>query len=327
MSLPSTRLVAAADISPDALKKFKEEFPSVTTYTSYEEMLKKERPDIVSVCTWAQYHAAATISAAKGGVKAILCEKPMATSLGEVDQMIETCRENDVKLAIAHQHRFDPANTLARRLIADGLIGKPLLMHERTEGGLLNNGSHYIDITRYLLSDQEADWVMGQVERRTDRYERGTRVEDLCSGLVCFRGGTRLVIEIDTPTPGITSDGTYIFGSEGTIKLTEDAALLHNPDEKGWRKIDAPPETNQFAELLEWIEGKRYHRCAAEKVRGTMEILMAIYESVRIKGLVKLPLKTRESPLELMIRSGSLPVEKAGKYDIRLPKELWGILK
>jgi len=327
LGLPSTKLVAVADINPEALRKFGEEFPVTATYVSYKKMLKRERLDIVSVCTWAQHHAAATISAAKSGVKAILCEKPMTTSLGKADEMIEACRGNGVKLAIAHQHRFDPPNTLVRRLTAEGLIGKPLLIHYRTEGGLLNNGSHAIDTARYWLSDLEAEWVMGQVERKTDRYERGTRIEDLCSGLISFRGGTKLVIEVDTPTSEGMPQVAHIFGSEGTMRLTDDGVMLHGRDEKGWRRIEAPQDTNEFAELLEWVEGGGQHRCAAEKVRGTMKIMMAIYESARTRGLVRFPLRTRESPLELMVRSGTLRVKKAGKYDIRLPKELWGILK
>ncbi|MGQ9515459.1 MAG: Gfo/Idh/MocA family protein [Thermoproteota archaeon] len=145
-NLPSTKLVAASDINTEALKKFEKEFPGISAYTSYEEMLEKEELDIVSVCTWAQHHAAATIIAAKSGVKAILCEKPMATNLGDVDQMIIVCKENNVKLAIAHQHRFDPINSLARRLITEGAIGIPILLHAVAEGGLLNNGSHAIDI-------------------------------------------------------------------------------------------------------------------------------------------------------------------------------------
>jgi hypothetical protein len=47
--------------------------------------------------------------------------------------------------------------------------------------------------------------------------------------------------------------------------------------------------------------------------------MMAIYESVRTKGLVEMPLKTKESPLIMMISGGTLPVERAGKYDIRVP--------
>jgi predicted dehydrogenase len=244
--------------------------------------------------------------------------------------MIESCMENGVKLAVAHQHRFNPVNTLARKLVADGLIGKPLLIHKRTEGGLLNNGSHLIDTARYWLSDIEAEWVMGQVERKTDRYERGTRTEDLCSGLVYFKGGTRLIVEVDTPTPLMAGEDfydTFIFGSEGTVRLSEEGVSLQNPGDKGWRVIDAASDTNEFAELIDWIEGKRVHRCNAGAIRGTMEIMMAIYESVRVRGLVRLPLVTEESPLEMMVNSNALPVEKPGKYDIRLPRELWGTLK
>ena len=47
--------------------------------------------------------------------------------------------------------------------------------------------------------------------------------------------------------------------------------------------------------------------------------MMAIYESVRTKGLVEMPLKTKESPLVMMVSDGTLPVERAGKYDIRVP--------
>ena len=54
---------------------------------------------------------------------------------------------------------------------------------------------------------------------------------------------------------------------------------------------------------------------------------MAIYESLRIKGLVKMPLETKESPLYLMIDDGALIVEKPGKYDIRLPEKMWNILE
>ena len=47
--------------------------------------------------------------------------------------------------------------------------------------------------------------------------------------------------------------------------------------------------------------------------------MMAIYESLRTQNVVKLPLQTKESPLELMIDDGTLKVTKPGKYDIRVP--------
>ena len=50
-----------------------------------------------------------------------------------------------------------------------------------------------------------------------------------------------------------------------------------------------------------------------------MEIMMAIYESLSVKNVVKMLLKTRESPLELMVEDGTLPVLKPGHCDLRNP--------
>lgn len=57
-------------------------------------MLDAEQPDIVSVCTWHPLHAEMTIAAAARHPRAILCEKPMATSLGEAEQMMTACQRN-----------------------------------------------------------------------------------------------------------------------------------------------------------------------------------------------------------------------------------------
>ena len=88
---------------------------------------------------------------------------------------------------------------------------------------------------------------------------------------------------------------------------------------EGW---PAPAESSppQAAELIAWIEGRiEEHRGAGRHARAAMEIMMAIYESLRIHDVVHLPLQTKESPLELMIDGGMLPVTKPGKYDIRVP--------
>jgi hypothetical protein len=78
--------------------------------------------------------------------------------------------------------------------------------------------------------------------------------------------------------------------------------------------------TDQYQELIDWIEGKvDKHRGNGRQARYTMEIMMAIYESLRIKNVVTMPLETRESPLELMVEEGTLPVLEEGRYDIRAP--------
>jgi len=325
-ALESAEVVAAADINKESVDKFGEEFSVSARYTDFRDMLTKEQPDIVSICTWPGAHAEATIAAAENKVKGILCEKPMCINLGQANAMIEACEKSGTKLAIGHHSRFIARNTAARKLVAEGAIGQPTLMIRRVGGGLLNNGSHAVDLMRYLLSDPETEWVIGQVERKTDRYERIIRVEDLCMGLICFVGGARGIIESDMPESGMPG-GTFIYGTEGMLNIGGDNLLLQNPKQAGWQVMDVPPDTNQFAEMIEWIEERSGHRNDAKQTRYAIEILMAIYESLRIKGLVKMPLETKESPLYLMIDEGALPVEKPGKYDIRLPESMWDILE
>lgn len=318
-SLGSAVLVAGADINPASVDKFAAEFEVAGKYTDFREMLEKEKLDIVSVCTWPGTHAEATIAAAQAGVMAVLCEKPMAVSLGQADAMLEACEKSGTKLAIGHHSRFIASNTEARRLIAAGAIGQPTLLHSRSGGGLTNNGTHAIDRMRYWLSDPGTEWVIGQVERKTERYERAEPIEDLCAGIICFAGGTRGIVESDIPASSAPDVGALIYGTEGLLKLSGNALYIQNAEGAGWRQLNAPPQSNQFAELIGWIEGVTGgHRNEAKHGRATVEIMMGLYESVRTKGLVRMPLETKESPLVLMINDGTLPVEKPGKYDIRL---------
>src|SRR5688500_11880714 len=172
-------VVALADLNESAMVEMDAEFKlSTKHYQDARQMLDQEGLDVVSVCTWHGGHAPWTVAAAARKPKAILCEKPMADTLGRAEEMLVACRRNNVKLVIAHQRRFLPAYTLARELIAEGAVGQVEMMLSFGGQGLPNFCSHQTDMFRYLLNDDECEWVMGNVERKTDRYERNTRIED-----------------------------------------------------------------------------------------------------------------------------------------------------
>ena len=314
--LPGCELVAGAHVRPDNAAKLAAEFGIPRTYTDYRELLAEEHPDLLAICTWPGTHAEITIAAAEAGAKGILCEKPACLSLAEADAMLAACDRAGCRLAIAHQHRFDRQNTTARRLIAEGAIGVPVLLRCATEGGLLNNGTHAIDTARYLLGDPPALWVMGQVERRTDRYERGHPIEDRCTGLISFEQGTRLLVETDMPEEG--PGGRFVYGTTGTLRFGDRTLELLSAERPGGQSVGLDADTDQHHELLAWVEGGHESRQSARIARATTEIMMAIYESARTRGLISLPLPSGRSPLHLMIEEGALPVEVPGKYDIRV---------
>ncbi len=314
-----TEVVAVADVNERSARKLAGEF-GAKSYTDYEHMLESEACDIVSVTTWQNVRAEITVTAAESGVVGILGEKPMASSLGEADRMLEACAEHGVKLAIGHQRRFTPQNVEARRLVLEGAIGTPTAMLRRDAHGLLNRGTHELDEMMYVLGDPRPIWVIGQVTRKTDRWERRVRCEDRCAAIIAFEGGIRGTYESDLPEPGLQGD--VIYGTEGILKRgPEGSLLLLNRHSSDWQSIQPPPvEADQYDEFISWLDGRiDAHRNEGGTARLTMELMMAIYESARIRDAVELPLRTGDNPLDIMVEEGTLPVEIHGRYDIRAP--------
>jgi len=182
---------------------------------------------------------------------------------------------------------------------------------------------------RYVLGDPEAQWVIGNVERKTDRYERNTRIEDRSAGIVQFDNGTIGLLLQELAGPNY--QGGVFYGSEGILELDERKVRLLNSRSGTWEERPADgedPSVGQARELVEWIEGRTEHRGDAKNGRASVEIIMAIYESARRHEVVEMPVRTVVSPMDLMIDEGLLPVERPGAYDIRAfllrGEEIWG---
>jgi predicted dehydrogenase len=318
-AVPGIELVAAADPVERARGKLQEQLDIPQTYADAGEMLRREHLDFVSICLWHPLHAEYTLLAAPRQPRAILCEKPMATCLAEADAMIAACEKSGVRLAIGHQRRFYRSWTRARELLAEGVIGTPILVSAQTGEGLLNCGTHVVDAIRYLLGDPESDWVFGAVERKTDRFERNVRSEDCCLGLIQFRSGPQALVECDLT--GTSQVENYsIRGSDGVLDVGQRGLRLLRGSGAGWEVIETgceDPWVCQARELLTWVEGRSGHRGEARQARATLEILMAIYQSSRGHEVVRMPLAVQENPLDRMVEEGKLPVEQPGAYDIR----------
>jgi len=327
--LANVDVVAVVDPLEPARRMYMDEYGIPSGYATVTEMLEKSEPDIVSVCVWHLLHDTVTAEVAIGpSVKGIICEKPMAIGMGRADAMVDVCEANDVKLAISHQRRFTPGWEKAKELIEDDAIGIPLRADLRVKEGLANWGTHSIDGARYILGDPIAEWVMGAVERRTNKYERDTAIEDACMGLVHFGGSLQFFIQSDLWDRNCDAGKFFIRGTEGMLHVTETVLKMFNAETQGWKSIDLGLKegdqaiggnTNaaQTRELIEWIEGGPESRGSGRIARDTVEIMMAMYESARLNMTIKLPLKEKDYPLELMINEGKLALEDEERYDIR----------
>lgn len=149
--LPQTNLVAICDVRPASLTAARIDYPAVTTYTSVSMLLEAERPELVVIATHADYHAAPALLAAEYGAH-VVCEKPIASSLEEADEMVDTFASKGLLLVVNHQWRISPAVNHAADLLLSGSIGKLVALHINFGKGrpagyeLAELGTHAFDI-------------------------------------------------------------------------------------------------------------------------------------------------------------------------------------
>jgi predicted dehydrogenase len=326
-------LVACADVSEAAREGFAREFSIPANYEDPAEMLQREHPDIVSVCTWPPLHAELTELAFANGVKAVWSEKPMAVHLSEADRMVDAAAAAGGVLVINHQRRYIQAYNQARDLIAEGAIGDLTQITGICGGDALTDGTHLIDMTRYLNNGVPITAVfgaidmtpkgdvspdgMGTIEFNQTRMRYGHHVESGSMAILFFENGVRGHLEM-----GNLARGGYqrfiIDGTEGRIELSGDQAFADGSRARLRRATGAMeilPGTSMdgamegvLEDMLATIETGAAHRLSGDSGREDLEIVNAIYESARRRLIVPLPLEVSESPLEAMLTSGEIPL-------------------
>lgn len=214
-------------------------------YTDWKEMLAKEPIDVLSVVTWTQDHAPVVIEAAKSGVKAILCEKPISNSLESAQQMIETCRKNNTLLGIYHTRRWWPEHQQIRKIIQQGTIGELRHLWFSCGGARLGDlAVHFIDWMRWI-TESEIDHIIGYTEDITDPNPRGPQFQDPPGRLyLFFKNGVDAIIHLGR---NIALPPRYeIVGTKGRILIEEYMGEFDR-----W-EIDVRPEKRPLAGTLDY---------------------------------------------------------------------------
>ena len=229
-SLPNSELVSVCDVAPDRAKAFAEKL-HVNPYTDLAEMLKREKVDVLSVCTQHTQHPAAVEIAASAGVH-VISEKPLAIDLPSCDRAIAVARAARIKLGVISQRRwYEPVQRMKEAIDA-GKLGKPVLAMVtmlgwrepayyrsdpwrgtwKGEGGgvVVSQAPHYLD----LLC-----WLMGppvELHGYWDNYNHpGIEVDDTVVASVRFEGGGMgSIVLSNSQRPGLYGK-IHIHGSSG----------------------------------------------------------------------------------------------------------------
>jgi len=315
---PDAELVAVADPDTAAARELVADLSIPRVYAGYQELLEAERPDVISICTPPALHLDVARAAVAAGVRAIHCEKPIATSYADVLTMQRLAREAGVQFTVNLQRRFEPVHRFAREQLKAGVIG-PVVSLEGYCPNLPDWGSHVVDLMLFYLDDRRPAWVIGQVDVTVNRYVYGAFAETSSLTQVRWEDGTGAVIvtgrEPQTPVLNLENNlGLLVQGTAGRLDVRGARCVVHrfgaedvvfaspfSRDTSSWeRGVDPAIVAGTAAAIADLLDALRTGRTPA--LHGDLgvagaEVIFATYESSRSRRRVPLPLHPHDNAL------------------------------
>jgi predicted dehydrogenase len=184
-----TEVVAVADSDPENLQLF-ERRTGVPGYADFREMLEKEAIDIAAPILPVSANPEVVIACAEAGVKAILCEKPIAASLAEADRMVAACKDRRIAFGAGDLDVNLPAYQQALEFIGAGELGAvksiSLLGGPGTE--MSGGGCQRFTLMRHFASCAEVAWALGWVsdDPLSDHDQGGAGYVRFANGIEAF---------------------------------------------------------------------------------------------------------------------------------------------
>lgn len=207
------KLVACCDKKPEAVARFRSRWgKDVKGYSDPDDFFKNETPDVVSICTDTSDHAELILKALKKkGLKVIICEKPLVSTLNEFKIIRDAIAAHPEKrLVINYSRRYDPSFRTAASIIKEEKLGKPVNFQAIFTKGIYHNGCHVLELVERLFGEINRIEV-GDIRRLgDDYYGRFFINSERCSGTVSnFTGDRYAVFEMD------------IYMEEGKIRISQ----------------------------------------------------------------------------------------------------------
>lgn len=174
LKLQGRNTVAFCDVNASAAESARDEFaPKAAVYTDWKEMVERESPDVVHVCTPHYLHAEMVIYLLGKGIN-VLCEKPLCINRDELFAVLDAEARSGAILGVCHQNRYNAANRFAKTYLEgkaiEGAHGSVVWHRDREYysnsdwrgiaarsggGALINQALHTLDLCEWLCGEPQ----------------------------------------------------------------------------------------------------------------------------------------------------------------------------
>lgn len=321
-------IVAVCDIDMDKmnglLNRMNLNDRGIEKYTDYKKMIKENQDiELIAIATSSGMHAEIARFCIHEGMNVII-EKPIAMSMDDANLIINESNSNNVKVSVCHQNRFNLAIQKTREALEKGRFAKIShgCIHIRwnrnqsyynqaswrgtwTEDGgcLMNQCIHGIDLLRWMLGE-DVESVYGVTRNVMHPY---LETEDIGVAILKFKNGAIGTIEGTVNVfPENLEESLFLFGEEGTVKVGGKSTntidvwefndnICEDRENKGFveqtSNVYGNGHTSLYADMIDSIRDDRQPYVDAIAGKNALEIVLAIYKSMKKGQAVKLPLE------------------------------------
>jgi predicted dehydrogenase len=302
---PRGELVAVASRSEETAKIYATQRGIPLYFGSYEAMLKSGSIDVVYISLPNHLHAEWTIRAIQAGVQ-VLCEKPFALTLEEVDAVISTSQKYHKAAAEAFMYRHHPQTKIVGDMVHSGKLGEVLLFRgdfsfqikpangirlvpEYGGGALWDIGVYPVSFAQYIFGSFP-EWVCGT------QAVGESGVDETFGGLMNYGNGKSALISCSFRSPYYNQ--AEIIGTQGRLVLTRPfnhyeagRHLFFYPDQGDPYEVSVPEEELYSGEVEDMhdviLEGKKPY-LTLDETRNHIKTTLALYESAQKGTMVRL---------------------------------------
>ncbi|GMA62054.1 Gfo/Idh/MocA family oxidoreductase [Alicyclobacillus fastidiosus] len=240
------KVIAVVDEVPERRARAEHEY-GCSSYGDYHDFIQRDDIDLVINALPSSFHVPVSLELVRAGFN-VLCEKPLARRVGDVDKLIETAQQSNRVLAVYQQSRFSPAFMQMRKVIASGVLGRIVhvnisfngfarrwdwqTLKNKNGGSLLNTGPHPLDQALQLFGMD----VMPQLACYMDSANSYGDAEDYVK-LVLY-GRDRPIIDVEISS--CDAYPAFVYRVQGTR-----GGMTGNTTHLEWKYFDSEEASKQ----------------------------------------------------------------------------------
>lgn len=301
-------LTAAVDLDEDRVRALSSEYGIPHWYTDTEDMLAREKPDLVHIVTPPATHKTLCIACMEAGAW-VFCEKPLCASLAEFDEIRQAEDRTGCYVSTVFQWRFGSAAKHIKQLIAEQVFGKPLVgvcntmwyrpqsyydvpwrgkWHTEVGGPTMTLGIHLTDLFLWMMGE----W--SEVTAMAATLDRAIEVEDVSMAVVRFLNGAigtitnsvlsprqQTYLRLDFQQATVEVSALYRYRNEDwNITLADGVQNAHVLDR--WAQMqanEAGSHDAQLRDIIDAMDQRKRPPVSGEEARRILEFGASVYKS------------------------------------------------